>query len=203
MFNISTFKSSGLVYGGSRPSLFSVTLSVPQGIGIDNASVGKFRFTCQAASLPPSKLESIDVPYFGRKIKVKGNRTFGDWEVTVQNDEDFSVRSLFELWSNAMNRMVANVTDPAVDAEGYKVDLTVEQYAQDGELLRSYSIVGAFPTDIGEMELDWNSTNAIQTFKVTFAYDYWLPLQESSSKQAGGINSYGDTASSDGPLGPN
>lgn len=203
MFNISAFKSNGLVYGGSRPSLFSVTLSVPQGIGIDNASVQKFRFTCQAASLPQSRVDSIDVPYFGRKIKVAGNRTFNDWEVTIQNDEDFSVRSLFELWSNAINRMVANVMDPAVDESGYKVDLTVEQLAQNGELLRSYSIIGAFPTDISEMELDWESTNQIQKFKVTFAYDYWVPVQESSSKQAGGINSYADVADQDGPLGSN
>ena len=28
-FNISAFKSNGLVYGGARPSLFNVFLSVP------------------------------------------------------------------------------------------------------------------------------------------------------------------------------
>ncbi len=37
-FNISSFKENGLVYGGARPSLFSVTLNVPQGIGIDTVS---------------------------------------------------------------------------------------------------------------------------------------------------------------------
>ena len=55
-FNISSFKENGLVYGGARPSLFSVTLNVPQGIGIDNVSVDKFRFMCNAAELPPSSI---------------------------------------------------------------------------------------------------------------------------------------------------
>ena len=46
-FNISTFKSKGLVYGGARPSLFQVSLFVPSGIGIDSVSIDKFRFVCR------------------------------------------------------------------------------------------------------------------------------------------------------------
>ena len=53
-FNISTFKENGLVYGGARPSLFNVFLSVPAGIGIDLVSVDKFRFVCRTAELPES-----------------------------------------------------------------------------------------------------------------------------------------------------
>uniref|UniRef100_UPI0030EEBAD3 hypothetical protein n=1 Tax=Undibacterium luofuense TaxID=2828733 RepID=UPI0030EEBAD3 len=36
------------------------------------------------------------------------------------NDEDFAVRSLFETWSNALNRHVSNVRDPAITEEQYK-----------------------------------------------------------------------------------
>jgi len=51
-FNISAFKSNGLVYGGARPSQFMVYMTVPGGIGIDNVSVDKFRFVCKTAELP-------------------------------------------------------------------------------------------------------------------------------------------------------
>jgi hypothetical protein len=37
-FNISAFKSNGLVYGGARPSLFNVFMSAPAGLGIDTVS---------------------------------------------------------------------------------------------------------------------------------------------------------------------
>ena len=201
-FNINTFKSNGLVYGGARPSLFNVYLSVPQGIGIDNVSVDKFRFVCRAAELPASAVSAIEIPYFGRKIKVAGERAFADWSVTVMNDEDFAVRSMFEAWSNALNRMVSNVRDPNINAENYKADLEIIQYGKDGTELRSYQIVGAFPTEIGNIGLDWDSSNAVESFSVNFSYDYWIPITEQSDKKAGGVNLYGVAATTDGPLGP-
>jgi len=200
--NISAFKSNGLVYGGARPSQFNVFLSVPTGIGIDNVSVQKFTFVCRAAELPESTVGAIEIPYFGRKIKVAGQRTFTDWSVTVMNDEDFSVRSLFEVWSNAMNRLVSNVRDPSLNQEQYKADLTVVQYSVDGSEIRSYQIIGAFPTQIGSISLDWDSASAIETFPVQFAYDYWIPITETSDKKAGGVNTYGAAAQADGPAGP-
>ena len=73
-FNIAAFKSNGLVYGGARPSLFNVFLSVPQSIGIDNVSVDKFRFVCRSAEIPEMNVSNIEILYFGRKIKVAGER---------------------------------------------------------------------------------------------------------------------------------
>jgi hypothetical protein len=201
-FNINTFKSNGLVYGGARPSLFNVRLSTPQGIGIDTASTQKFEFVCRTAELPASTIGQFEIPYFGRKIKLAGDREFGAWQVNVMNDEDFSVRALFEKWSNAMNRLVSNVRDPNVSSENYKSDLSVIQYSKDGSVIRSYNIIGAFPTEIGGIALDWDTTNNIETFPVSFSYDYWTPGVESSSKSAGGVNVYGGDTVVDGPLGP-
>jgi hypothetical protein len=202
-FNINNFKQNGLVYGGARPSLFSVYLSVPTNIGINPISVDKFRFVCRSAEIPESSTASIEVPYFGRKIKVAGERTFGDWGVTVMNDEDFSVRAMFETWSNALNRLVSNVRDPGVARENYKTNLEVVQYGKDGTKIRSYEIVGAFPTQIGNIGLDWDSASQVETFSVNFSYDYWLPIVESSDKKAGGVNRYIGAALTDGPSGPN
>ena len=100
-FNISTFKTRGLTGGGARPALFEIYLSIPDGVGADAESADKFRFTCRAAQLPAATVGSIEIPYFGRKIKFAGDRTFTDWTVTVMNDEDFLVRSMIEKWSNA------------------------------------------------------------------------------------------------------
>ena len=201
-FNISAFKSNGLVYGGARPSLFQVFMNTPAGIGIDNVSTNKFRFVCKTAELPESTIGQIEVPYFGRRIKVAGERAFADWSVSVLNDEDFSVRAMFELWSNALNRHVSNVRDPALSAEQYKTDLEILQYSKDGDVIRSYQLIGAFPTTIGSIGLNWESANAIEEFNVTFAYDYWVPVIEASDKKAGGVNVYGDLTDADGPQGP-
>jgi len=179
-FNISTFKTRGLVYGGARPTLFEVYITPPAGIGADQDSSDKFRFTCRATSLPAATIQSIDVGYFGRKIKVQGDRTFADWQVTVMNDEDFLVRSMFEKWSNALNRLESNIRDPnfTESENSYKSDMDVIQYGKAGDLIRQYTIIGAFPTDVSDIALDWDTTNQIETFTVRFAYDYWLPTVE-------------------------
>ena len=190
VFNIDQFKTRGLQYGGARPALFNVTVTPPPVIGIDLTSVSKFEFTARAASLPESNMEAIQVPYFGRKIKIAGDRTFADWRVTVMNDEDFGVRSMFEKWSNAMNKHVNNTRLGGLNVENYKSTMDVIQYSKDGSILRSYQIIGAFPTVIDAIDLDWDTTNAVETFNVGFAYDYWVPNIEVSGKIAGGINQY-------------
>jgi hypothetical protein len=103
------------------------------------------------------------------------------------NDEDFLVRSMFEKWSNSLNRLEANVRDTAYSGNenSYKTDLSVIQYGKDGTAIREYHIIGAFPTSVDAISLNWDSASQIETFGVTFAYDYWLPANESINAYAG------------------
>jgi hypothetical protein len=182
-FNISDFKNNGLQLGGSRPSLFEVNLTgIPQGLGIGNATLDKFNFTCRAANLPAATIASIDVGYFGRKIKIAGDRTFTDWTVTVMNDEDFLVRSMFEKWSNAINALQFNIRSTGAADSNYKAEMQVTQYAKTGRISREYAIIGAFPTSVDAIALDWDTTNQVETFNVTFAYDYWLPTFDNENQ---------------------
>jgi hypothetical protein len=174
-FDINDFKQKGLRYGGARPSLFEVVVTPPPGVAVAAAGIEKFPFVCRAAELPESTIGNIEIPYFGRKIKVAGERTFADWSVTVMNDEDFAVRTMFEAWQNAINTIVSNVRI-ANPIEDYKTLIDVTQFAKDGEAIRSYQLVGAFPTAVSGITLGWDSANAIEEFTVNFSYDYWIPL---------------------------
>lgn len=170
-FNISTFKQQGLAFGGARASLFEFILSPPQVIS-DVAN--KLRFTCRAASIPASTVGQIEVPYFGRKIKLAGDRTFADWSITVMNDEDYSVRKMFEEWLFVLNSHEEN--EKSAFNNGYKArESTVFHYGKTGptDVINTYTFVGLFPTEVSAMELDWDTTNSIQTFSVNLAYDYW------------------------------
>jgi len=174
-FNISTFKSRGLTLGGVRPALFEVYLTIPTFVAADTGSDSKFRFTCRGAQLPAAQLGTVEVPYFGRTIKFAGDRTFADWTVTVMNDEDFLVRSMFEKWSNELNKLQANVRKAYQSENDYKATMNVIQYSKDGKVIRGYDIIGAYPSTVDAIDLNWETTNQIETFGVTFSYDYWLP----------------------------
>jgi hypothetical protein len=73
-FNIDGFKNNGLTLGGARSSLFSVQLTLPTSIGTQNVAK-KFSFSCRAAELPAATIGTVEVPYFGRRIKIAGDRT--------------------------------------------------------------------------------------------------------------------------------
>jgi hypothetical protein len=170
-FDINAFKTTGLPQGGARPSLFDVTMTPGAGI----TALNEFNFQCRAANLPMMNLDPIEGPYFGRKIKVKGDRTFQDWTVTIVNDEDFGVRNMMETWSNVMNTLESNIMETAALDEAYKGTAQVNQYAKSGALLRQYTFYGIWPSAVEAIDLNWESTNQIETFTTSFAYDYWLP----------------------------
>lgn len=190
-FSINEIKSN-LKYGGARPTLFQVILN--SRFSPDLTSVAPFMV--QAASLPGSTITPIPVSYWGRKIKVAGDREFEDWTVTVMNDEDFKVRHALETWHNKINSIVGNLnTTGSASPESYKAEATVNQYAKAGSLrgngtvgnpLRSYNFVGLFPAQIGPIELSWEDNNRIETFQVVFSYDYYTISGDTAT--GGGIS---------------
>lgn len=174
VFNIYEYKNRGLFDGGARPNKFTVELTFP--LILSNPLAGAdSSFLVQAATLPPTIMGKIDVPYMGRTIKVNGDREYPDWEITIQNREDFALRDAFEEWVQNINSTVGNVMNPAfVDINGgYKVDFTATQWTKDAAIAKVYSFVGGFPTTVGPIQLMWDQNNQIETFSVNFAYDLW------------------------------
>lgn len=163
-FNINDMRAN-LQFGGARPNKFQVQIQNP-GNGIADP---KTPFLVQAAQLPGSTLGVVSVPYFGRQLKLNGDREFQPWTVTVINDEDFLVRNALEEWSNKMNRFERNVSELA----RYKAQAQVTQYGKDGRTLRIYEFNGIFPSQISPIQLDWGAVNQYEVFEVTFEYDYW------------------------------
>jgi hypothetical protein len=168
-FNINEMRAA-LVKGGARPTLFQVQLTNP----INNTSDTIAPFLIRATALPNSSIGAIEVPYFGRKIKVAGDRTFDTWNVTVMNDEDFRIRHTMELWHNNINSLQTNLNQNADNSpSNYKSTAIVTQFGKSGDPLRTYRFNGIFPTEISTIDLDWDSTDQIETFSVTFAFDWF------------------------------
>ena len=170
-FNLQTFKSRGLQLGGARPTLFQVDLSFPFSTPVGT----RVSFLARAAQIPPAPLDTIPVPYFGRKIQLAGDRDFPPWTVTVYNDDDWGLRTALEKWSNLMNYLISNVMDPSMYPTNYKQTAFVTQFTKEGTDLARYEFVGIFPTNVDAIQLDWDQTNTIEQFDVTFAYDWWIP----------------------------
>ena len=186
-FNVNNFRSQGLIQGGARPTQFAVMLTFPQSLDVGVAQQ-KAPFLCTASELPASLIEPVEVSYFGRKIKLNGDRIFQDWRVTILNDEDFILRNAFEKWHNAINAIISNTLDPNLTSinpdsgQSYKVNSTITQFKKigpgefDGDgAIKTYKMDGMFPISIDSIPVSWDDSNMIERFDVTFTYDWWEP----------------------------
>lgn len=189
-FNVQQFRAS-MVTDGARSALFDVQLTFPLAVGTGGTAPGSFgsaqqqvTFRARSTSLPGDSISSIGVNYFGREIKLAGNRSFTDWSIQVIQDEDFNLRNAFERWMSGINSHVSNLRLPAMlpGDGGYQQDAYVTQYSKTGVPIKAYKLVGCFPTDVSAIEVDW-ANDGIEEFGVTFAYQWWesLPSTDSSS----------------------
>ena len=180
-FNVQQFRST-LQFDGARSSLFDIIMTFPTAIATGGTAAGivggaseQVTFKARASSLPGDSLSSLTVNYFGREIKVAGSRTFPEWSFTVINDEDFIIRNTFERWMSGINSHVGNLrSSNLISAFEYQRDAIIRQYSKSDPLnpIKTYKIVGAFPTDVSAIDVDW-SNDAIEEFQVTFAYQWW------------------------------
>ena len=175
-FNINTFRNKALNNAGARANLFDVTMKAPGTASELNADE-EFTFACKGAALPAMTVGVVEVPYFGRSIKVPGNKTFENWSVTIINDEGFAIRNGFEKWVASMGTHIGNVQSTASSAleSGLYGNAEVTHFGKTGnsDIIAKYNFVNMFPVAVGEITLGWDANDAIEEFTVEFAYDYW------------------------------
>ena len=188
-FGVTKFKSN-LSRGGARPSLFNVEFQYPSGIQSFLSSLvfpNQASFLVKTTTIPASTIGSYDVFYHGKAIKVAGDRTFETWDTTIYNDEDFGIRNALEKWMKAISDHSLNTRDkdkfpPNDKVEGgnasYKSTLKVTQFSKGGEELRTYKFIGAWPSVLSTINLDWG-TQEIEEFTCTWLYDSWSAEQHS------------------------
>jgi len=161
---------------GARSNLFRVTIPTFEGAGFTGLEE-KFSFLCKGAQLPGSTLGLIEVPFMaGRRFKLAGDRTFAEWTTTVINDSDFKIREAVENLQK-----LYGVTDYESDISksvtgGSETDfstLAVEQFDQAGNVTCKYTLENCWPLDISTIDLSYDSTDTIEEFTVTWAYDYY------------------------------
>ena len=125
-------------------------------------------------------------------MKVAGDRTFDTWTVTIINDENFQLRTAFELWMNSMSKLENNTgaTNPA----SYMANAFVHQLGRGASQgrestqnsdttggsgitpLRSYKFNDIFPTNVAQIDLSYDSTDTIEEYTVEFQVQYWEVL---------------------------
>ena len=69
---------------------------------------------------------------------------------------------------------------PSNDGTWFDGEATVTQIGTDGSDKQSYKLYNLWPTELGEIALDWSS-DALEEYTISFAYDHWTHGTQSST----------------------
>ena len=180
---------------GVKPNMFVVDVNWPTTLEPkpDGEDKNLVNLLCKSSALPASNIGVIEVPFRGRTVKIAGDRTFDTWTATFFNDKQFKIRSYFEKWLEKINTHETNNAPlfvPTNSEAGYMATVSVKQMRKDntlaGTILRQYDLLHAFPTNVSQIDLAYDSNDQIEEFSVEFQYSYWKAPSPSQNSGGGG-----------------
>jgi len=179
---------------GAKTNKYRVTIPI-----VESDFSKEFDLTVQSASFPSKTIVPVEVFIKGRKVQMRGETSLENtWDVTFLNTDNLEARKIILDWMNQIHRnkwdinqqnwltdtldsiknvwdRVENIIeDPMNFFEGgfihYQRDLIIEQLDHEGEPSFVTILVGAFPINVSNVELD-DTISDISKTTVTFAFN--------------------------------
>ena len=166
-FGVNNFKSN--IGALQRPALYKIDI---------NDASNEFSFSdsgnilVKAAAVPASNIAALPVNYAGRTYKMTGFRTYDTWTTTIIADEDFTTRKSIMNWMYSISGASDGLRSANFGDASHVGDATITLLDQAGADKQSWNFVNLWPTELGEVAVDWSS-DAIMEYTCTWAYDYW------------------------------
>lgn len=164
-------------------------------------------YLCKAVTLPSATVETTELSYFSRAVKIPSRRTYAPITLTFYLSENYKLRKGFDTWTNVLNAYEGN--QQSANLYG-KIQLThyssVDQATADSTALTDrnfknentsdavelavYTLHDAFPTTINGLQFNYDSDAEIQTFDVEFQYQYFTTKITGRSQHPGAISDF-------------
>jgi hypothetical protein len=158
--------------GGARQYLFLVTFTFPRSIKPADTLWKVLPYYVRTTSLPESSYEEVSIPYPGYNFKMAGARTYNDWTLSLNIDAGNNLLKLFQDWHNMIYNPNSHEYAPATT---YMVTQTLQLLGPNLEPTSTYNLYCAWPKSIGNVQLDYSSTE-LTTVDITFSYQYYLRI---------------------------
>lgn len=184
-FDINSFRSKFESYGGpARLSLFTLDIARPQRNGQMNPA--DIRMFAKSVTFPGVNLETVEHKPYAIGIPVRHPVGMGaqDLNAIFLMDSNHSVLSFFHNWIQdvynfkATSLATANFNNPSQSVyeigfhNEYTCDIIIRYYStHNTNQYYECKLENAYPTQVGQIELSWDSTDQVATLPVSFAFD--------------------------------
>lgn len=165
--DISQFKSA-IKSGILRGHRFRVIVNFPAFAGTTENS-RQASLLARSTSTPTSTIGEVELKYGGRTLPIPGDREYSEQALTFIAVQDQGVFNAFQSWSNGINSHEGNVA-VSTDLDALMTDLTLQLLDGSDNVINEWVLRGAWPREVGAMEMDAESDNAAVTFEVTLRY---------------------------------
>lgn len=159
-----------------RTSRFNVNIVLPPAVSSSAEDSRTLSLLAESVNLPGINFNTTQNRRFGYGFTEKyvNDTTFNDLTVSFITDGDNEVLGIFRKWVNTIMPTDTFLFEYKSNycAPGFKIDVKDEL----NDTVVVYDIYYAFPISISDIALDWNSTDEIAKFTVTFSYAYWKVL---------------------------
>lgn len=179
-FSVDDFKAA--IGTPARSHSFRCTITAPS--IVTSHFTPDASYLCKATTLPSATVETTELSYFSRAVKIPGKRTYAPITLTFYASENYELRGGFEKWSSALNAYADNQrsTNPffsTINLVHYSIGVqpvnnpTTNQVTYPSIVLATYTLKDAFPTTVSGLQFNYDSDAEIQTFDVEFQYQYF------------------------------
>jgi hypothetical protein len=161
------------------------------------------KFMTKAVTLPGKSLGTVDTKRFGAIFKVANDVIVDTVSMTIICSSDMRERLFFEGWMNYIYNMnkdthlvgMQRLRDQGAETrngfrmgdltgqhlkyrmayyDDYVSQVSIDTLNRQGDLAYHVSLVEAYPTNIGPIEMAWGEGGEVASFTVTFSYRDWF-----------------------------
>ena len=122
-------------------------------------------------SVPGRDINVENVPFMGLNFKVPGGVSYsGEYALTFYSDREDSLRQLLLTWTRDTFEDATSTGNYFMPKETSIVDLV--QLDTQLNRVAQFTLVGAFPSSVGDVQYNVQGSGAPVTFDVTLGYHY-------------------------------
>lgn len=175
----------------AQTSIYHVKFAVPpavssfiaaSGRGVTPENISNIELLCSETTLPGTSLATHDVTsdYHGVTEKMAYRRIYDDTiDLTFYVDRNYNVVEFFDGWIDYISGLGSTFGREAYKSaythyrmnypEKYKSDMYVVKYEKDIGNTLNYTFVGAFPTSVTSVPVNYQASELLQ-YNVSFSY---------------------------------
>lgn len=200
-FNIANFTSHLNANGILRNNKFFVRMPYPIGFNGNSDLKNTARYVelwCDSSNLPGVSLQTTQIRRYGYGVTEKRpvSASFNNVSMTFMGDSKGAMHSFFYNWINMIHNFDVRDGDmknfksrgtgssrsyELAYKDNYITDISIHVFKENTDEIIKVVLRDAYPTDMGDIQLNWNDTNDYMKIPVAFTYTDWYTENVSSS----------------------